>query len=258
MGLGKVLWYLMLPNPSPSQIHLLSCWGSYIVNYKLHKLNKSVSKLFENNFEWTSSRKSRIVKNRVWKSLARVYANFGPVVLLMPSFAPTSWSREVFCGSGKQRLTSSSYHFPFLCFRELFFLLLFLTDADWTVRVAGRSQGLNEIDKLSLKGSTSLTCVIMLDGRSVVALTTADTTGWWFSISISWFSLAHSNRVYIMAPPRFASTCSCSLDMINCLVSGELKFNKDQMSEKKENNSLCILCMYSLWLKRFTCFALYL
>lgn len=150
------------------------------------------------------------------------------------------------------RPTSSSYHFPFLCLCELFFLLLFLTRGDWTVHIAGRSQGLNETVQeiefgLTLNSMISLNAVF--ESSCIVALTTADTTGWWFSISISWFSLAHSNRVYIIALPRFASTCSCILEIINCLVSGELKFNKDQInslrlrSEHKDRRSLasCIV-----------------
>lgn len=102
-----------------------------------------------------------------------------------------------------------------------------------------------------LTGSISLIHKAVLDSRCVVALTTADTTGWWFSISISWFSLAHSNRVYIMALPRFTSTCSCSLEMINCLVSDELKFNKDQMPETEEWTE-----RERLFLLKFTHFAL--
>ena len=53
-------------------------------------------------------------------------------------------------------------------------------------------------------------------------LTTAVTTGWWSSIRLSWFSLAHSNRVYIMAPPRLASACSSTLETICCFVTEEL------------------------------------
>lgn len=54
-------------------------------------------------------------------------------------------------------------------------------------------------------------------------LTVEVITGLWFSINVSWFSFAHSKRVYIIAAPMLASTCSSSLVRISCFVSAELQ-----------------------------------
>lgn len=80
------------------------------------------------------------------------------------------------------------------------------------------------------------------------------TTGLWFSMRSSWFSLAHSNKVYIIAVPRLASTCSSSFDRISCFVSAELlKFNTKERNtvsiklyKVQQNSSITLwLCTWS-------------
>lgn len=85
--------------------------------------------------------------------------------------------------------------------------------------------------------------------RECDILTTAMTTALWFSMSSTLFSLAHSNRVYIMAVPRLASTCSSSFDRISCFVSAELIANpKKEWKNKPITQSNCARKADSIYL----------
>lgn len=95
-------------------------------------------------------------------------------------------------------------------------------------------------DRSSL-GSSSTETPLHPRHRTVLiyfrALTTAVTTGLWFSMRASWLSLAHSNRVYIMAVPRLASTCSSTFDRISCFVSAELLLNHHKGDKQLDHHT---------------------
>lgn len=133
---------------------------------------------------------------------------------------------------------------PLLSFSQLLLLLLLLGCWGGRRHLTAGCQHLQQQEIISHSNiHKELSGVVQLRLKTLILksewwniLTTLVTTGLWFSIRASWFSLAHSNRVYIIAVPRLASTCSSSCNRISCFVAAELLLNQRKWKKQHEHH----------------------